>query len=48
MDVMALWSGLGSASFDDVLVWGVAVLAGLVALIALVNALDMFMDAEAG
>ncbi len=46
MEISSLWSGLGSASIDDFLVWGVALTAGVVALIALVNALDMFLDAD--
>ncbi|MDB5826472.1 MAG: hypothetical protein JWQ73_692 [Variovorax sp.] len=48
MELSSLWSVLGSASIDDALVWGVAILSALVALVALVNALDMFLDAEAG
>ena len=43
MEISSLWGGLG-VSFDDLLVWGVAVLAGIVGLVALVNALDMVLD----
>ncbi len=46
MEISSLWSGLGSASLDDFLVWAVAVTVGIVALIALVNALDMFLDTD--
>lgn len=45
MEISSLWSGLASVSLDDMLVWGVALLAGIVGLIALVNALDMFLEA---
>lgn len=37
-----------SPMVDEFLVWGVALAAGVVALIALANALEMLMDAEAG
>jgi hypothetical protein len=43
MEISSLWGGLG-VSLDDLLVWGVALLAGIVGLIALVNALDMVLD----
>ncbi|WP_237288437.1 hypothetical protein [Variovorax sp. PAMC 28711] len=46
MEISSLWSSLGSASLDDLLVWAVALTAGVVSLIALVNALDMFLDAD--
>ncbi len=48
MELSSLWNVLAGASIDDALVWGVAVISALVALVALVNALDMFLDAEAG
>ncbi|QNK74290.1 hypothetical protein H7F36_03345 [Variovorax sp. PAMC28562] len=48
MGLSSLWGVLSSASVDDALVWGVAITSALVALVALVNALDMFLDAEAG
>ncbi|MBC7394511.1 MULTISPECIES: hypothetical protein [unclassified Variovorax] len=48
MGLSSLWGVLSSASVDDALVWGVAIVSALVALLALVNALDMFLDAEAG
>lgn len=44
MEISSLWSGLGGVWLDDLLVWGVAALAGIVGLVALVNALDMFFD----
>ena len=45
MEISSLWSGLAAVSVDDVLVWGVALAAGIVGLVALVNALDMFLEA---
>ena len=45
MEISSLWSGLAGITLDDVLVWGVALTAGVVGLVALVNALDMFLDA---
>lgn len=48
MELSSLWSWLGGASIDDALVWGVAIASALVALVAVVSALDMFLDAEAG
>ena len=48
MELSSIWSVLSDASIDDALVWGVAIISALLALVALVNALDMFLDAEAG
>ena len=48
MELSSLWSWMGGASIDDALVWGVAIASALVALVALVNALDLFLDAEVG
>lgn len=48
MDVPALLSFFGGAWVDDALVWIVAAVAGTVGLVALVNALDMFLDTEPG
>jgi len=33
---------------DDLLVWGVALAAGVIALVALANAVEMLIDTEAG
>jgi hypothetical protein len=48
MDFSTWLHWLGSISLDDLMVWGVGGAAGVLALIALVNALDLFFDAEAG
>lgn len=48
MDIVSIWSSLAHASVDEFLVWGVAAFAGLIAVVALVNALDMFIGAETG
>lgn len=37
---------LNSPFMDEFLIWSVAALAGTIGLVALVNALDMFLDAE--
>jgi hypothetical protein len=48
MELSALFGFLGNASLDDMLVWAVTLVAGVAALVAMVNALDMFLDAEVG
>ena len=48
MEFPALLAFFAGAWVDDALVWIVAAVAGTVGLVALVNALDMFLDAEAG
>jgi hypothetical protein len=52
MDFSALVSGITGAFngvlLDDLLVWGVALAAGVVALVALANAVEMLIDTEAG
>lgn len=48
MELATLFGFLGSFTLDDMLVWTVALVAGVVALVAMVNALDMFLDAEVG
>jgi len=52
MDFSALVSGVTGAFdgvlLDDLLVWGVALTAGLIALVALANAVEMLTDTEAG
>ena len=49
MDFSSMFSALnGGVWVDDVLFWTVAALTGVVGLIAVVNALDMFYEAEAG
>ena len=46
MDFSSLVNVLNSPAMDDFLMWPVAGVAGTVGLVALVNALDMFLDAE--
>ncbi len=48
---LSSWLGaFGTAWIDDLLVWAVAALAGGLGVVALVNAIEMFLesDAEAG
>lgn len=47
MEIASLFSVTG-AVVDDLLFWGIAALAGIVGVFAVVNALDMFYEAEAG
>lgn len=47
MELSSLFGAFDAASLDDLLVWVVALLAGIVAMVALVNAVDMFMEADA-
>jgi len=43
----SLFQALGGIYLDDALVWGVALLAGIVGLVAVANAIDMlFFDTE--
>jgi len=46
MDFSSLVNVLNSPAMDDFLMWAVAGVAGTVGMVALVNALDMFLDAE--
>jgi len=48
MDLASLLSAVDGVMFDELLVWGVALAAGVVAMVALVNAVEMFIDGEAG
>jgi hypothetical protein len=48
MEFPALLTFFAGAWVDDALVWIVAAVAGTVGLVALVNALDMFLDTVAG
>jgi len=49
VDLSSLLQAVGSLYFDDVLVWGVGAIAGVIALVAVANAIDMyFFDTEAG
>jgi hypothetical protein len=48
MELSTLSGFLNDVSLDDMLIWAVALIAGVVALVAMVNALDMFLDVEAG
>ena len=47
MDFSSLLAFLDGEWMDEVLVWAVAALAGGVGLVALVNAVDMFFEADA-
>jgi hypothetical protein len=46
MDLSPLVNVMNSPLMDEVLIWVVALVAGSVSVVALVNALDMFLDAE--
>lgn len=46
MDFSSLVDVLNSPLVDEVLMWTVAAIAGIVGVVALVNALDMFLDIE--
>jgi len=48
MELSSLFGALGGVWFDDLLFWAVLAAAGVVGLVAVVNALDMFFDAETG
>ncbi|MGI4777975.1 MAG: hypothetical protein ACRYGA_07605 [Janthinobacterium lividum] len=48
MALSTLFGFLGRFSLDDVPVWAVALVAGIAAFVAMVNALDIFLDAEVG
>ncbi|WP_295981712.1 hypothetical protein [uncultured Variovorax sp.] len=49
MEFSTLFDSFTSTWGDEILVWGVAAVAGCICLIALVNVLDMFLDSgEAG
>jgi hypothetical protein len=45
MELSSLLSVLDAPWFDEVIVWTVAAVAGIVALAVVVNALDAFFDA---
>ena len=48
---MALFSLLGISAdplFDDVLIWLVALFAGSIGVVSLINVLDMLTDADVG
>ncbi|MEJ7686353.1 MAG: hypothetical protein WKG52_04780 [Variovorax sp.] len=48
MELSSLFGALDVHWIDDFLVWAVAASAGVIGLVAVVNALDMFFDTEAG
>ncbi|CAN7684650.1 hypothetical protein LJR084_005578 [Variovorax sp. LjRoot84] len=48
MELSSLFGALGDAWIDDVLFWAIAAAAGVVGLVAVVSALDVLFDAEAG
>ncbi|WP_432729280.1 hypothetical protein [Variovorax sp. W6] len=49
MEFSTLFDSFANGWGDEILVWGVAAVAGCICLIAVVNVLDMFLDnGEAG
>ncbi len=46
MALSSLVDVLNGSFMDELLIWSVAAIAGTIGIVALVNALDMFMDAE--
>jgi len=44
MDFSSLLEALRAIPLDDVLVWAVAAVAGLVGVVAVANALDMYLE----
>ncbi|CAN7661723.1 hypothetical protein LJR290_005196 [Variovorax sp. LjRoot290] len=48
MELSSLFGALGDTWIDGVLFWAIAAAAGVVGLVAVVSALDVFFDAEAG
>jgi hypothetical protein len=48
MELSSLFSLFGNAWVDEVLIWTVAAAAGVAGVFAVVNALDLFFEAEAG
>lgn len=48
MEFSSLFDSLTGQLGDQLLVWGVAAVAGCICLIAVVNVLDMFLDNEMG
>jgi hypothetical protein len=46
MEFPSLFDSFTGTWGDEILVWGVAAVAGIICLIALVNVLDMFLDNE--
>ncbi len=47
MELSSLF-GFGGPVLDDLIFWGIAALAGIAGVFAVVNALDMVFEAEAG
>lgn len=48
MEISSLFTLFGNGWIDELLVWAVALAAGVVGLVAIVNALNMFFETEAG
>ncbi len=48
MELSSLFGALDAHWIDEFLIWAVAATAGVIGLVAVVSALDMFFDAEAG
>jgi hypothetical protein len=46
MELFSMLSALPDGSIDNLLIWTVAIAAGLVGLVAVANVLDMFFEAE--
>ena len=47
MELSSLFGALGGAWMDDLLVWAVAALAAVVGIVAMVNAVEMFLESDA-
>lgn len=48
MEVSPLFDIFGSSWMDDAMLWAIASAAAVLALYALVNALDLFLETDAG
>jgi hypothetical protein len=48
MDLSSLLGFINETLAGDYLFWGIVALSGVVGVVAVVNALDMFFEAEAG
>jgi len=48
MEISSLFASFGNGWIDELLIWAIALAAGVVGLVAVVNALNMFFEAEAG
>jgi hypothetical protein len=48
MELSSLFDAFGSGWIDELVVWAVALAVGVVGLVAVVSALNVFFEAEAG